>query len=311
MATINQSNDIAAYSDAANRSASATDAARYPFRTQQGSFQGERVVLIPNETLKGLQANPANNVDNLEEITFAAPKAPTRLNTRAANRGKRPRVSDRNARISKIKELVDGYIKKLPLIERQMRLKEVMKYLDNLDNLDQLQASLTNYSEEVSERYLALSLAREALAERPEKRGTLTLVEQALAELADKQGRAIVLGVRITGPAQEAARGGAGSEQDLRVYYCKNVVQDYQGLSCAWRDIHSRFGDGALDKVISFMIKALGADLDSQQPLFDRVKLTLLIKDMNTLQQLRTFSERVDELWKRVKEGEGYGIRAF
>ena len=135
-------------------------------------------------------------------------------------------------------------------------------------------------------------------------------MEQALAKLADEQGSAIVLGARITGPAAEAAKAGVGAEQDLRDLY-RDAVQDYRALSAAWRDIHSRFGNGALEKVTGFMMKALSADLDSQQRWLDPVKLERVMSDMHKLRLLNTLSAQVDELWQRVKEGSAHGIRAF
>ncbi len=200
----------------------------------------------------------------------------------------------------------------MPELERQQKIKEMVSHLGSgrLANLSQLLAYLESYSGEVSEQFEALCQARKALAGRPEMQGTLALVEQALAKLADEQGSAIVLGARITGPAAAAAKAGVGAEQDLRDLY-RDAVQDYRALSAAWRDIHSRFGNGALEKVTGFMMKALSADLDSQQRWLDPVKLERVMSDMHKLRLLNTLSAQVDELWQRVKEGSAHGIRAF
>ncbi|MGL5324782.1 MAG: type III secretion system gatekeeper subunit SctW [Aeromonas sp.] len=263
---------------------------------QGGQFQGERVVLA---------SASQSLADAAEELTFVfSERSELTL-------GKR-KLSDSHARISEIEALVGDYLDKVPDLERQQKIKEMVSHLGSgrLANLSQLLAYLESYSGEVSEQFEALCQARKALAGRPEMRGTLALVEQALAKLADEQGAAIVLGARITGPAQEAAREGLGHVQDLRDLY-RDAVQDYRALSTAWRDIHSRFGNGALEKVTGFMMKALSADLDSQQRWLDPVKLERVMSDMHKLRLLNTLSAQVDELWQRVKEGSVHGIRAF
>ncbi|EIS3740633.1 type III secretion system gatekeeper subunit SctW [Aeromonas hydrophila] len=263
---------------------------------QRGQFQGERVVLVPaSQSL----------ADAAEELTFA-------FSERAELSLSKRKLSDSHARISEIEALVGEYLDKVPELERQQKIKEMVSHLGSgrLANLSQLLAYLESYSGEVSEQFEALCQARTTLAGRPEMQGTLNLIEQALAKLADEQGTAIVLGARITGPATEAARQGVGSEQALRDLY-RDAVQDYRALSSAWRDIHHRFGNGSLEKVTGFMMKALGADLDSQQRWLDPVKLERVMSDMHKLRLLNTLSAQVDELWLRVKEGAAHGIRAF
>ncbi len=112
------------------------------------------------------------------------------------------KLSDSHARISEIEALVGDYLDKVPELERQQKIKEMVSHLGSgrLANLSQLLAYLESYSGEVSEQFEALCQARKALSGRPEMQGTLALVEQALAKLADEQGSAIVLGARITGP---------------------------------------------------------------------------------------------------------------
>ena len=261
-----------------------------------GQFQGERVVLA---------SASQSLADMAEELTFVfSERKELSLDKR--------KLSDSHARISEIEALVGDYLDKVPELERQQKIKEMVSHLGSgrLANLSQLLAYLESYSGEVSEQFEALCQARKALSGRPEMQGTLALVEQALAKLADEQGSAIVLGARISGPAAEAARAGVGGEQDLRDLY-RDAVQDYRALSTAWRDIHSRFGNGALEKVTGFMMKALSADLDSQQRWLDPVKLERVMSDMHKLRLLNTLSAQVDELWQRVKEGSAHGIRAF
>lgn len=284
------------YSPATQPEPRAAEGASRQLAPQGGQFQGERVVL----------ASAAQSLaDAAEELTFVFSE---RTELSLAKR----KLSDSHARISEIEALVGDYLEKVPELERQQKLKEMIGHLGSgrLANLSQLLAYLESFSGEVSEQFEALCRARDALTGRPELQGTLQLVEQALAKLADEQGTAIVLGARITAPAAEAARQGVGSEQALRDLY-RDAVQDYRTLASAWRDIHSRFGNGALEKVTGFMMKALSADLDTQQRWLDPVKLERVMSDMHKLRLLNSLSAQVDDLWQRVKEGSAHGIRAF
>ncbi|MGY3933150.1 AopN protein [Aeromonas encheleia] len=288
-----QSNPYASTTQPEPRAAEATPRS---VPQQGGQFQGERVVL----------ASAAQSLaDAAEELTFV-------FSERSEISLTKRKLSDSHARISELEELVGDYLEKVPGLERQQKIKEMVSHLGSgrLANLSQLLAYLESFSGEVSEQFEALCQARNALAGRPELQGTLALIEQALAKLAEEQGTAIVLGARISGPAAEAARQGVGAEQDLRDLY-RDAVQDYRALSAAWRDIHSRFGNGALEKVTGFMMKALSADLDTQQRWLDPVKLERVMSDMHKLRLLNTLSAQVDELWQRVKEGSAHGIRAF
>lgn len=289
-----QSNPYAPAAQPELRGAEAVASRQVPL--QGGQFQGERVVLA---------SASQSLADAAEELTFV-------FSERAELSLAKRKLSDSHARISEIEALVGDYLDKVPELEREQKIKEMVSHLGSgrLANLSQLLAYLESYSGEVSEQFEALCQARKALAGRPEMQGTLVLVEQALAKLAAEQGSAIVLGARITGPAAEAAKAGVGAEQDLRDLY-RDAVQDYRALSAAWRDIHSRFGNGALEKVTGFMMKALSADLDSQQRWLDPVKLERVMSDMHKLRLLNTLSAQVDELWQRVKGGSAHGIRAF
>lgn len=284
------------YASAAPSEVRGTESTSGTATLQGGQFQGERVMLA---------SASQSLADAAEELTFVFSE---RKELSLAKR----KLSDSTARINEIEELVGDYLEKVPSLERQQKIKEMVSHLGSgrLANLSQLLAYLESYSGEVSEQFEALTQARKALAGRPEMQGTLNLIEQALAKLAEEQGTAIVLGARITAPAAEAASAGVGAEQDLRDLY-RDAVQDYRALSAAWRDIHSRFGNGAVEKVTGFMMKALSADLDTQQRWLDPVKLERVMSDMHKLRLLNTLSAQVDELWQRVKEGAAHGIRAF
>ncbi|MCA6219651.1 type III secretion system gatekeeper subunit SctW [Photorhabdus antumapuensis] len=261
-----------------------------------GQFQGEKVVLV---------SASQSFADAAEEMTFA-------FSERKDMPLSKRKVSDGHARVREIEALVGEYLQKVPDLERQQKVNALISHLNSaqLTNIAQLQAYLESFSGEVSEQFYALSQARDALAGRPEAHAILTLVEQELSRLAQEQGIAIELGARITPDATAAARNGVGNLQALRNIY-RDAVMDYQGLSAAWRDIQSNFKSSSLMEVTGFIMKALSADLDSQQRQLDPIKLERVMSDMHKLRLLNSLSVQVEHLWKSVVEGENHGIRAF
>ncbi|MCR8200508.1 SctW family type III secretion system gatekeeper subunit PopN, partial [Pseudomonas aeruginosa] len=209
--------------------------------------------------------------------------------------------------------MLQEYWKRIPDLESQQKLEALIAHLGSgqLSSLAQLSAYLEGFSSEISQRFLALSRARDVLAGRPEARAMLALVDQALLRMADEQGLEIELGLRIEPLAAEASAAGVGDIQALRDTY-RDAVLDYRGLSAAWQDIQARFAATPLERVVAFLQKALSADLDSQSSRLDPVKLERVMSDMHKLRVLGGLAEQVGALWQVLVTGErGHGIRAF
>ncbi|HHQ2525084.1 TPA: SctW family type III secretion system gatekeeper subunit PopN [Pseudomonas aeruginosa] len=265
-----------------------------------GSFQGERVHYVSvSQSL----------ADAAEELTFA-------FSERAEKSLAKRRLSDAHARLSEVQAMLQEYWKRIPELESQQKLEALIAHLGSaqLSSLAQLSAYLEGFSSEISQRFLALSRARDALAGRPEARAMLALlalVDQALLRMADEQGLEIELGLRIEPLAAEASAAGVGDIQALRDTY-RDAVLDYRGLSAAWQDIQTRFAATPLERVVAFLQKALSADLDSQSSRLDPVKLERVMSDMHKLRVLGGLAEQVGALWQVLVTGErGHGIRAF
>lgn len=86
--------------------------------------------------------------------------------------------------------MLQEYWKRIPDLESQQKLEALIAHLGSgqLSSLAQLSAYLEGFSSEISQRFLALSRARDVLAGRPEARAMLALVDQALLRMADEQG---------------------------------------------------------------------------------------------------------------------------
>ncbi|MFJ2481349.1 type III secretion system gatekeeper subunit SctW [Pseudomonas sp. NPDC087598] len=272
-----------------------TDIARESRPT--GSFQGERVQYV---------STSQSMADAAEELTFAFSE---RVEKSLAKRS----VSDGHARLSEILEMLEEHLRKVPDLESQQKLEALVAHLGSgqLNNLAQLKAYLKGFSREISHQFVALTFARKELADKTDAWAIVELIDQALLEMAQEQGHAIELGLQIGPLAKEAAEQGIGDIQSLRDTY-RDAVMDYRGLSAAWDDIHARFGNSALEGVTGFLMKALSADLDSQQARLDPIKLERVMSDMHKLRVLTGLSDQVNALWQALVTGErGHGIRAF
>ena len=209
-----------------------------PAQQVGGSFQGERVHYVSvSQSL----------ADAAEELTFA-------FSERAEKSLAKRRLSDAHARLSEVQAMLQEYWKRIPDLESQQKLEALIAHLGSgqLSSLAQLSAYLEGFSSEISQRFLALSRARDVLAGRPEARAMLALVDQALLRMADEQGLEIELGLRIEPLAAEASAAGVGDIQALRDTY-RDAVLDYRGLSAAWQDIQARFAATPLERVVAFL----------------------------------------------------------
>ena len=104
--------------------------------------------------------------------------------------------------------MLQEYWKRIPDLESQQKLEALIAHLGSgqLSSLAQLSAYLEGFSSEISQRFLALSRARDVLAGRPEARAMLALVDQALLRMADEQGLEIELGLRIRAAGRRGFR---------------------------------------------------------------------------------------------------------
>lgn len=270
------------------RAPRAAGSGQRPAQQAGGSFQGERVHYVSvSQSL----------ADAAEELTFA-------FSERAEILAKR-RLSDAHARLSEVQAMLQEYWKRIPDLESQQKLEALIAHLGSgqLSSLAQLSAYLEGFSSEISQRFLALSRARDVLAGRPEARAMLALVDQALLRMADEQGLEIELGLRIEPLAAEASAAGVGDIQALRDTY-RDAVLDYRGLSAAWQDIQERFAATPLERV-GLPAESPERRPDSQSSRLDPVKLERVMSDMHKLRVLGGLAEQVGALWQVLVTGSG------
>ncbi|MGS8176672.1 type III secretion system gatekeeper subunit SctW [Pseudomonas aeruginosa] len=141
------------------------EAANAPAQQAGGSFQGERVHYVSvSQSL----------ADAAEELTFA-------FSERAEKSLAKRRLSDAHARLSEVQTMLQEYWKRIPDLESQQKLEALIAHLGSgqLSSLAQLSAYLEGFSSEISQRFLALSRARDVLAGRPEAPGLWLCLSRA------------------------------------------------------------------------------------------------------------------------------------
>ncbi len=252
-----------------------------------GNYRGDVVKLQPDA--KSL-------LDAAEELTFKVSEYQEK------NISKR-KVLDDFGTVSEVQALVEEYLKKVPELEKQQKLKDLVSNLtkQSVGVSQQLQAYLNSYSSDVSEQFVALSQVKKQLAGKPEAKALLALIDASLTKMAKEQGSKIKAGLIIYETALEfSSDKDIGDIQGLRDFY-RDSVLDYQGLGDAYQNVLQRFGDKKITKAIGFLLKGLSADLQVQGSSVEASKLQQVMGDMNKLRIINGMHEQVVSLFERVK----------
>ncbi|AQS40633.1 type III secretion regulator YopN/LcrE/InvE/MxiC [Shewanella psychrophila] len=252
-----------------------------------GNYRGDIVKLVPDA--KSL-------LDAAEELTF---KASEYVEKDISKR----KIQDDYGTVSEIHALVEEYLKKVPDLEKQQKLKDFVSNLSkqNVTVAHQLLAYLGSYSGDASEQFVALSEAKKQLTGKPEAKALLALINASLAKMAKEQGPQIKAGLNVYDAALEASSDNEiGDLQGLRDFY-RDSVLDYTGLGDAFEKVLARFGDKKVTEAIGFLLKGLSADLQVQGSSIDKSKLQQIMNDIKKLKVINGLHEQVAQLFERVK----------
>ncbi|EDP58953.1 type III secretion system gatekeeper subunit SctW [Vibrio sp. AND4] len=265
-----------------------------------GSYRGE-TVRIHNAT--------QSLFDAMEELTaLGSEKAEKDLTKR--------KVKDGSIRLNEAHELVSDYLKKVPDLEKNQKIKDLATKLasGNLSTMAQLQAYLNGFSEEKSHQYLALQAVKKFLGANPESKNLLALVDKALSNFEQDLDSfsQINTEIRVSNFADEYSQEqGFSSLHQLRGFY-RDTVHSYQGLGAAYKDVVERFGEKEVSTAVDFLLQGMSADLSVQGSSIDPVKLRLLISDMQTLKTLNTLKDQVSNLYQIFKPQQAsYGLSSY
>ncbi|MCZ0923608.1 type III secretion system gatekeeper subunit SctW [Vibrio diabolicus] len=273
---------------------SRTDASR------KGNYRGE-TVRVHNAT--------QSLFDAMEELTsLGSEKAEKDLTKR--------KVKDSGVRVNEAHELVSDYLRKVPDLEKNQKIKDLAAKMagGNISTIAQLQAYLNGFSEEKSHQYLALKAVKKFLSASPERKHLLALIDQAILRIEQNPDSwaQIDTEIRVSNFADEYSQEQEFSSlHQLRGFY-RDTVHSYQGLGAAYQDVVARFGEQEVSTAVDFMLQGMSADLSVQGSSIDSVKLQWLMSDMQKLKTLNTLQDRVSQLFQMFKpERTSYGLSSF
>ncbi|MEZ8100104.1 type III secretion system gatekeeper subunit SctW [Vibrio bivalvicida] len=273
------------------------DGARSDIASSKGTYRGE-TVRVHNAT--------QSLFDAMEELTsLGSEKAEKDLSKR--------KVKDSGSRVNEVHELVSEYLKKVPDLEKNQKIKDLAAKMagGNISTIAQLQAYLNGFSEEKSHQYLALKAAKEYLKAGPDNKYLLAVIDQALLKMEqnpDSWGQ-IDTEIRVSQFADDFSREQEFSSlHQLRGFY-RDTVHSYQGLGAAYQDVVERFGSQEVSTAVEFMLQGMSADLSVQGSTIDSVKLQLLMSDMQKLKTLNTLQDQVRGLFQMFQtQGMNHGL---
>ena len=265
-----------------------------------GNYRGE-TVRVHNAT--------QSLFDAMEELTaLGSEKAEKDLTKR--------KVKDGSIRVNEAHELVSDYLRKVPDLEKNQKIKDLATKMasGNLSTIAQLQAYLNGFSEEKSHQYLALQAVKKFLGANSESKNLLALIDQAILtfEQNPDSWAQIDTEIRVSSFADEYSQEQGVSRLHLLRGFYRDSVHSYQGLGSAYKDVVERFGAKEVSTAGDFMLQGMSADLSVQGSNIDSVKLQLLMSDMQKLKTLNTLQDQVSNLYQMFKPQQAnYGLSSY
>ncbi|EMR35715.1 type III secretion system gatekeeper subunit SctW [Vibrio harveyi] len=269
------------------------------------------------ESIGGNYRGETVRVHNATQSLFDAMEELTSLGSEKAEKDLTKRkVKDGGIRVNEAHELVSDYLRKVPDLEKNQKIKDLAAKMasGNLSTIAQLQAYLNGFSEEKSHQYLALKAVKKFLGANPESKNLLALIDQALLnfEQSPDSWSQIDTEIRVSSFADEYSQEqGFSSLHQLRGFY-RDTVHSYQGLGSAYKDVVERFGEKEVSTAVDFMLQGMSADLSVQGSNIDSVKLQLLMSDMQKLKTLNTLQDQVGNLYQMFKPQQAsHGLSSY
>ncbi|MDP2503811.1 hypothetical protein BCT47_02625 [Vibrio splendidus] len=269
------------------------------------------------ESIGGNYRGESVRVHNATQSLFDAMEELTSLGSEKAEKDLTKRkVKDGGIRINEAHDLVSDYLRKVPDLEKNQKIKDLAAKMasGNLSTIAQLQAYLNGFSEEKSHQYLALKAVKKFLGANLESKNLLALIDQALLnfEKNPDSWSQIDTEISVSSFADEYSREqGFSSLHQLRGFY-RDTVHSYQGLGSAYKDVVERFGEKEVYTAVDFMLQGMSADLSVQGSNIDPVKLQLLMSDMQKLKTLNTLQDQVGNLYQMFKPQQAsHGLSSY
>lgn len=234
--------------------------------------------------------------DAAEELSFVASE---KVEKKLAKRkiGKRPGMK------SSAMERAEYYIKKLPDMGRPEKLQQFLDHVKKQGAMSprQFMQEAGKFFKDISHQYAALSYAEEMLEQEGGREELTSSLKAALDECMRSNGPEIRSGMNVTDTARGFSDRGFGDVQGLRDFYRDTVLQ-YEGLNETYRSLLEKYGESGFIQARDFLIKAVGADLQSQGSSISPVELKRVMDDLYQLEVIGNLREECSGLIRKMQE---------
>lgn len=250
-----------------------------------GNFMGERVAVL-NDPMSLI-------ADAAEELSFSASEDVER------------KLSERKEARDKMRGQYIHYVEACPDLQQQ-DLEQFMQSVRSLlgaKNASVLALVREQFSDP-THQHAALSYARHgAPGELPQE--LADLLDEALETLEREQGQAVQAGYNIVGvPAGDLPTPPSG----LRVLY-RDTLIDFESYEKTFAALLEKFGPEELPAAVSYLIGALGADMNAVTPSTSKAALKEVMDGLYMVESLSTLLKRARSLLDSLEERHGaHGI---
>lgn len=222
-----------------------------------------------------------------EELTnpFGAQAKRHELASRSPKTQKLMHAADSRAidPIARLKEMADNFNRRNPELkaEKLIRMRNLItKGMSKEQILEIIQDK--DFFPDVTLADEALDFLIEETEGDPELQGT---IKEAKADLRSKYEREIIAGKNIENAARQASEKGLGTTSNLRDMY-RDITNNPRDSVSLFQELANKYAFKDLNKVIAFLLHALGSDLKSNGPSISRGLLHRLFTETRSLQAI-------------------------
>ena len=246
----------------------------------EGSFQGQRV---------SQQQDAASMIaDAAEELTFSTSETVEKKKISERKVSKKGMVN-RNAK-------AEMMVKKIPDLDKDALLKFAQKLLSSSgQSAGQIKEELRRQFKDPSHQHAALEYIQELLAEEGGDGELQAAVAEAKDTLLAEEGPRIRAGLNVSPLAAGFAEKGLGGVQTLRDFY-RDAILGHEDIETLHAAVIQRYPGKDFQSAVDFLIKAVGADLQSKGPSVDPVELKQTLDDLYHLESLGNLHRNAGEL---------------
>ena len=268
-------------------------------RTSSGQFQGRVVHLAPTALSIAEEMSEDADLDaEVESESFG--EELRKLSERGGATDEDESIDDEDhSAADKFEGLTKPRVKsivsddKLHLFLSALREHQPKSQEDVLDQVKK-------YFADVTEQHEALDKAAKLLGGLDEKSDMASIVTKARDTLYLQQGPAIRAGLNIAADAEEYARSGLASTDELREFYRKSVL-DFENVADLFGKIVKLYGKDKFKEALKFLIQAGGADMASLGPSVPLAHLKSVTDQLYDVEVLGNLHRSLDDLLGRIK----------